>query len=463
MNERGRIRDLGCSREIGALVGHNSLVVIVQLLLLLLCMGGCLQRQVAFCVRRVDTWTVLAIVVDSIRKHGNIKDPLDIDSLVSRTSKDPNFVHVERKKRQLDTKPALSLLLYRSKMTQGDHIPRAAAESVQLCTLNRVVVQSVRPFAAIRKASESGASNVILMFLSMIPQHTSIVVFNITPFSPVIASADTNMSHSGNNNNRNNFQFSMGVSQRNALCACDNFNLDHQAVVGEVLTCRACRHTPTPRQVFDARSTAANNERDQAIDERNVALAKLEEARSTVSLRDATIRRVLAERDMHYRYVNRAHDQATAAINERDQAIGERNVALAKLEEARSTISVCDATVSLRDATIRRVLAERDMYYGYANRAHDQATAAINERDQAIDERNVALAKLEEARSTIRRVLAERDMYYGYANRAHDQATAAINERDLAIGQREAVVSQLGDANAQIKQLMQQLAKYGWT
>jgi hypothetical protein len=252
------------------------------------------------------------------------------------------------------------------------------------------------------------------MFLSMIPQHTSIVVFNITPFSPVIASADTNMSHSGNNNNRNNFQFSVGASQRNALCACDNFNLDHQAVVGEVLTWRACRRTHTSRQVFDARSTAANNERDQAIDERNIALAKLEEARSTISLRDATIRRVLAERDMYYRYVNRAHDQATAAINERDLAIGERNVALAKLEEARSTISACDATISLRDASIRRVLAERDMYYGYANSAHNQATAAIN-------------------------------------------------ERDLTIGQREAVVSQLGDANAQIKQLMQQLAKYGWT
>jgi hypothetical protein len=69
MNERGRIRDLDCSREICAnlaLVGHNSSVVIVQLLLLLLCMGGCLQRQLGFCVCRVDTWTVLAKVVDSI-------------------------------------------------------------------------------------------------------------------------------------------------------------------------------------------------------------------------------------------------------------------------------------------------------------------------------------------------------------------------------------------------------------
>jgi hypothetical protein len=46
--------------------GHNSSVVIVQLLLLLLCMGGCLQCQLGFCVCRVDTWTVLAIVVDSI-------------------------------------------------------------------------------------------------------------------------------------------------------------------------------------------------------------------------------------------------------------------------------------------------------------------------------------------------------------------------------------------------------------
>jgi hypothetical protein len=130
----------------------------------------------------------------------------------------------------------------------------------------------------------------------MIPQHNFIAV----PFSPVIASANANVSNTGNNN-RNNLRLSVDTSQQYAFCSCHTFDVSRA-----VLSCRTCRCQPTP-QVVDAqvrRNKSAVDERDHANDQYKVVLAKLEEARAiisqreaTISQREATIQVGIAERD----------------------------------------------------------------------------------------------------------------------------------------------------------------------
>jgi hypothetical protein len=178
----------------------------------------------------------------------------------------------------------------------------------------------------------------------MVPQHTSIVVFYITPFSPVIASVDANMSNTGNNN-RNNFHLSVDTSQQLAFCTCHNFDVSRA-----VLSCRTCRRQPTPQVV------------------------------------DAQVR----------------HNKQ--AIQERDHANDQYKVAVAKLKEARATISQREATISQREATIKVVIAERDMYYGHAVRAHAQAKAANSDRDRVINDRDRVIDELAAANARIKQL-----------------------------------------------------------
>jgi hypothetical protein len=195
------------------------------------------------------------------------------------------------------------------------------------------------------------------MFLSMIQQHTSIVVFTIAPFSPDTVYADINMS---GNNRDNNLAVNLHVntnSRNHCTCACNNFDLNNA-----VLSCRSCQSQPTPRQIFDAQKrrddqvTAANNARDEAMDLRDVALAQLEEARATIFQleatileRDATMQLVVTQRDENYRYVMRAlYHEVMAANNERDRVIGQRDTIHGQLGAANARIEDLERMLGMR-------------------------------------------------------------------------------------------------------------------
>jgi hypothetical protein len=227
----------------------------------------------------------------------------------------------------------------------------------------------------------------------MILQHTSI----IAPFSPAMASADTNMSNTGHNN-RFNFHFSADTS--NSLCSCDNFNLD-RAVVDEVLTCRACRRAPTPRQIFNAQerhnalATTANNERDAAIARRDA------DVMSANNERDEAIAKVLAannERDFQVSQANKERDfQVSQVNNERDflvsAAQSQRDwYAKAAIREHDIAMAQVTAVITERDAAMAQVTAvmnERDA-------AIDQLGIVIDQRDTARDERDTAMARVKQ-------------------------------------------------------------------
>lgn len=114
-----------------------------------------------------------------------------------------------------------------------------------------------------------GASNVILMYLSMILQHTSIVVFTIAPFLPVIVSAETNMS--GNNSNN-----SLNLRVDNTNCPPEPVrNLRMRQYRSQKRTsCRTCQSQATLQQIFNAQNhrddqDAYNARDDDAIDRRS--------------------------------------------------------------------------------------------------------------------------------------------------------------------------------------------------